>query len=78
MKGRTDYPRGKWKKTPPRRCDHRKTMNAIDGSDYTADEVEFLMAIDKYRQTHGPCKTQQEAWLAGLRVLKSLGYSREK
>ena len=41
------------------------------GCDYSADEVEFLLAMDRYRRTRGrPYPTCREV----LAVLVSLGY----
>jgi hypothetical protein len=41
------------------------------GANYTDDEVEFFMAIERYqREAHRPFPT----WHEVLRVLKSLGY----
>jgi hypothetical protein len=45
------------------------------GSDYTAEECAFLRAVDRYRVRHG------YRFLAAsdyLKVLKSLGYRRER
>lgn len=62
--------------TPPRvrRSDHRRTFRGYDGCDYTAEEVEFMLAVEAYRRKHGPCKSPREALLVALRVAKEIGY----
>lgn len=41
------------------------------GSDYTADECEFLRAIEAYQRKYG---RRYPSWREVLAVLKSLGY----
>ena len=49
------------------------TQETHIGSDYTAAEVEFLMAMDRYKRERGrPYPT----WPEVLAVAKSLGYRR--
>lgn len=46
----------------------------LPGADFTADETEFCMAIDRYKRTAGrPFPT----WREVLMVLRSLGYSKQ-
>jgi hypothetical protein len=41
------------------------------GADYTPDEIEFMMAMDRYKRRHGrPFPT----WREVLAVLRGLGY----
>lgn len=54
---------------------HRPTESRYEetfhGSGYTADEVEFIMAMERYmREANRPFPT----WHEVLRVLKALGY----
>jgi len=59
-----------------RQINHRGGVGCEEnfpGCDYTDDEREFLMAIDRYKHVHHrPFPT----WREVLRVLKSLGYAR--
>jgi hypothetical protein len=43
------------------------------GSDITADEWEFLKAVERYQRAHG---RRYPSWREVLSVLKSLGYRR--
>jgi len=54
----------------PRLTEHRILENNL-GSELTPDEVEFLLAMERYkREKHRPFPT----WHEVLRVVKSLGY----
>ena len=54
-----------------RRVRHVKSK---DGSDYTVDQIEFIMAIDKYKlDKNRPYPT----WVEILQIAKSLGYSKQ-
>lgn len=54
----------------PRLTEHRILGNDL-GSELTPDEVEFLLAMERYkREKHRPFPT----WHEVLRVVKSLGY----
>lgn len=47
------------------------TSNVCVGSEYTADELEFMMAMDRYKsEYHKPFPT----WCEVYRVVQSLGY----
>jgi hypothetical protein len=50
------------------------TQEPRDGREYTADEVEFLRAIQAWKGRHGPFPR----WTDVLRVLKALGYKKEE
>ncbi|WP_149109701.1 hypothetical protein [Limnoglobus roseus] len=41
------------------------------GGNYSAEEVEFLKAMDAYQRTH---RRPFPSWTEALKVLKSLGY----
>ncbi len=57
----------------PRYTEGRMQEN-FPGSELTPDEIEFMLAIEKYkRQRRRPHPT----WHEVLRVLKSLGYRKE-
>lgn len=57
-------PRTRWSR---RACRNAET---IDG-DYTADELEFLAAMDRYKRSK---RRPFPTWIEVLDVLKSLGY----
>ncbi len=45
------------------------------GSDYTPDEIEWLMAMDRYMRHQG---SRCPSWPEVLQVAKSLGYRKEQ
>lgn len=49
----------------------RSDMPETDGSEYTADEVEFMMAMDRYKREKGKPFPN---WAEVLEVAKALGY----
>lgn len=56
---------------PRDRGDDPRAVEVHRGADYTAEEVEFMMAMDRYKRTRGrPYPT----WPEVLTVLHSLGY----
>lgn len=58
------------------RCQRRKLRHlpdglTEDGSQFTADEVEFMMAMDRYKREH---RRPYPTWKEVYDVFKSLGY----
>ncbi len=53
----------------PRPCKPDGTGEKHPGSEYDADEVEFLLAMERYKR-----KRPFPTWTEVLRVLKGLGY----
>lgn len=51
-----------------RRC---RFMTGVEDGDYTADELEFLKALDQYKRLH---HRPHPTWAEVLAVAKSLGY----
>ncbi|MFO0850308.1 MAG: hypothetical protein U0871_17380 [Gemmataceae bacterium] len=51
------------------------TTETFPGSDFTADEVEFLKAMERYQRRHA---RRYPTWREVLLVLHALGYRKEK
>ena len=49
-------------------------IKSKDGSDYTEEQIEFMMAVDKYKTDNNrPYPT----WVEVLQIARLLGYERE-
>jgi hypothetical protein len=46
-----------------------------DGSDYTPDEIEFMLAVDKYKREQ---RRPHPTWSEVLEVLRGLGYAKSR
>lgn len=69
---RRDWTRKRWGKRGPA-YDPRRSFESIDGSELTADDIEFMMAMDRYKREMGrPFPDCADV----LAVAKSLGYRR--
>ena len=68
--GRTDkYIKG----NRPRPVEHGIDSQIYPGAEYTPDEIEFMLAMDRYKRDN---KRPFPTWHEVLQVLLSLGYSK--